>query len=253
MDCFCEKCSLTIDVRAELFTVCEGRCAKSFHAECVGLTESDVCALSCNIIWMCNPCMKEYCQKRGKSFVNTATNTNAAADEPKSMTDEINELKTTVANIACTLSKLVEKPELTATHLCSTPISPLKLFDGTNGTHCSSTTQNESFEVSTDSPDSDVFSLYLTNIDKCATINDIGLMVSRQLGVPLSKCLDVVSLMPKWKNVSTIDYASFKVVLERSLKPIAMTASTWPKGVKFREFINRRNTWSPMEQIIHVN
>lgn len=229
MERYCEKCSLIIDVHAELFTVCEGRCAKSFHAECVGLTESDVCALSCNIIWICNPCMKEYCRMREKSFTNVATNTDAIADKPKSMEDEINELKSTVADIACTLSKIVQTPEFTATHHCSTPISSLKLFDGTNVIDCSSTTKNDSLEMSTDPPESETFTLYLTNIDKCATVNDVSLMVSRQLGVPLSKCVNVVSLMPKWKNANTIDYVSFKVVLDCNLKTIAMTASTWPK------------------------
>ena len=52
--------------------------------------------------------------------------------------------------------------------------------------------------------------------------------------------------MPKWKNAITIDYVSFKVVLDCNLKTNAMTASTWPRRVKFREFVNRQSTWRPM-------
>lgn len=244
MDRCCGKCSVMIDINADLYTVCEGMCAKSFHAECVSVTETDLCALSSNIIWICSPCMTVFRRMRERVSTDVATNT----DTPKSMLDDISELKTTVADIVCTLSKITQtNSDLNTPHHCSTPISLLKVFDGTNEVVCSSTTQDEILDLSTEAPDNDVFALYLTNIDKCATVNDISLMVSQQLGVPLSDCGDVVKLIPKWRNTKTFDYVSFKITLKKHLKTSALDASTWPRGVKFREFVNRPyDAWKPI-------
>lgn len=242
MDPCCGKCSLVIDVYADLYTVCEGMCAKSFHAKCVDLTEANLCALSSNIIWLCNPCMKVFCRMRERNSTDVATNTDTP---PRSVVEDLNELRNTVEDIVCTLSKIVQKPNFATPHHCSTPISSLNLFDGTNEIGCT-TKRDESLESTTDMPDDDVFSLYLTNIHKCVTKDDISSMVAQQLGAPLSNCLDVVKLMPKSRNINTLDYVSFKVVLDKRWKIIAMTAATWPKGVKFREFVSRLNeTWKP--------
>lgn len=261
MDSCCEKCSLAIDAKTDLFTVCEGMCAKSFHAECVGLTESDVCALSSNVIWLCNPCMKVYYRIRERSSTDVATNTDASDADlpPRTIVDDVTELKNTVADIVCTLAKLAQKSDCPSTHHCSSPISSFNLFDGTNEIGCS-TKRKENLqedavplnfgpplESTTEVLDEDVFALYLTNIDRCTTEDDISLMISRQLGIPLSSCLDVVKLLPKWKNVNTLDYVSFKIRLNKSLKATAMNSSTWPKGIKFREFVCRLNeTWKPV-------
>lgn len=232
-------------MRTELFTVCEGICGKSFHAECVGVRESDLCALSCNIIWMCDPCMKIFCRMRERNFIDAATNT----DMPESLVDDVNVLKSTVAAIAQTLSKVVEKQYTFVPYHRSTPISSPKILNGTNEIACSTKqqecTKHTDLPFESPEPESDMFTLYLTNIDRCATENDISLMVSQSLGASLSD-IDVVKLVPKHRNVLSLDYVSFKIALDKRLKPAALTASTWPKGVKFREFVSRTNvTWKP--------
>lgn len=240
-----QKCSLAIDMKSDLFTICEGLCAKSFHAECVGVIESAVCTFSSNIIWICDPCMAAFCRFRE----NYSTVETTSTDLPKAIVDDVNQLKNTVAEIVQTLSQLVNIPDPIAPHNRSTPTSSPKTFDGINEI-ISSTKQNpENVQLPTEtdeSLDENVFSLYLTNIDKRATENDISLMVARQLDVPLAECLEVVKLVPKWRNSNTLDFVSFKIVLDRQLKSTAMTASTWPKGVKYREFVNRFNgIWQP--------
>lgn len=237
----CEKCSLHIDIDKEPFTVCEGICAKSFHAECVGLSVTDLSVLSGNILWLCNGCLTAFCRYREKSSTDAATNTSAT----RSIEDEITELKNTVAGIADTLARVTQKIAPIVPH-CSTPVSSLKPLDGT-GEILGEASENERTQASSHEESRD-FSLYLTHIDKCATENDISQMVSRSLGAPLSSCNEVVKLVPKWKDINTLDYISFKVVLDRKWEPTAMTASTWPKGVKFREFVNQLNeTWRPLK------
>lgn len=236
----CEKCSLTIKSDCELYTVCEGNCAKWFHADCVGITETDLCALSTNIIWICDACMVLFCRMREKTHADATTNTESL----RPIEDEICDLKRTVANIADTLANVILKPANPSMPLHSTPVSSPKSLDGTNEISCRPVhTDSSNYSRSTDSH---TFAMYLSNIDKCVTENDISVMVSRTLKTPVSNCYDVVKLVSKCRNTTTLDYVSFKVVLNVELKPLALSASTWPKQIKFREFVNRMNeTWKP--------
>lgn len=233
----CEKCCSIISLDTELYTVCEGRCAKYFHANCVGVSEADLCAFSKNIIWLCDPCMTLFCRTRERMTADISTST----DQHKFMDveGEILQLKSAVAEIVKTFAD-VRKSDPVARHRHSTPVSsPKATYDDYNEIACcSSQTENGN--------ESGEFSLYLTNIDNSATESDISLLVSRSLRVPLSSCNDVVKLVPKWKNVNQMEYVSFKVVLKSDMKLLALQASTWPKEIKYREFKHRMNdTWKP--------
>lgn len=238
----CKKCALPVDINKP-FTVCEGRCAQSFHGECANLTESELCVLSTNIIWMCDGCLKEFFRYREKSFVDATTNTSLYT----SVEDEIKELKSTVADIVDALAKVVPRTKpiapLSSTPVTPVPVSSLELFDGTDEMLDS---EQERTQVSPHTEDRRNFALYLTRIDKWSTELDIHRMVCRSLAAPSSVCKEVVKLVPKWKDISMLDYVSFKIVLDGKCKSLAMQQSTWPKGIKFREFVNQLNeTWKP--------
>lgn len=237
----CKKCSLSIDFKADPYTVCEGECAGFFHASCVGVSEDALCMLSCNIIWMCNECLNNFRRWRDNIHCDSADaiNTQTCLDE------EVNLLKKAVFEIQQTLSNVVRvTPTKNASLLHSTPIpiSSRILFDGTgaNGLHAESdengSTTNE-----------DEFSLFLTNIDKSATERDIRLMVCRALDAPEPEHIEVVKLVSKW-NQRSRDYVSFKVILNRKWKSRALDPVTWPKKNKFREFVNMSQnvTWKPI-------
>lgn len=239
----CKKCSLPIGID-ELFTVCEGKCAKSFHASCVGVSEADVCALSKNIIWICDTCMVLFYRARERTNADAATNTAPS----RSLEDEIDELKCTVSEIVNALENVLQKPNTAAPYLHSTPTSSPKLLDGTCEDFPSGSTRNESLQFAprTSERPPPTFALYLTNIDRHVSENDISVMISRSLNAPLSCCYDVVKLIPKNKIAHALDFISFKAVLNEDLKPLAMNPATWPKGIKYREFVSRFNeTWKP--------
>lgn len=230
----CEKCSLAINMDTDLYTVCEGKCAKSFHADCVGVTEDQLCAFSNNIVWICDSCMVLFCRYRERTNADAATCTEMS----RPLEDEINDLKSTVAEIVQTLAEVVRRQDPIVPYQHSTPVSSPKLHEGNNMTTGCTSKQTDI--------DSDEFSLYLTNIDRNATEEDISVMVSRSLDAPISSCRDVVKLVPKEKCTNTIDYISFKIVLNGKLKTLALNECTWPKGIKFREFVSRSNeTWKP--------
>lgn len=101
----CKKCSLRINFKADLYTVCEGYCAGFFHASCVGLIEDVLCVLSSsNIIWMCDKCISKFRKLRDEVHYDPA---NDATSVNKTVADEVKLLKTVVAGIQHTLSSIV--------------------------------------------------------------------------------------------------------------------------------------------------
>lgn len=245
----CKKCSLSIDPKVDLYAVCEGDCACFFHAACVSLTERDLSVLSSNIVWLCDECMSRFRRVRDGVGSDVPDNTTNNEMDKSSIDDEVRELKNTVAGIIDTLAKMVPTVSTTDPPLQhSTPVSSFMLLNGTNalGTNVEG---NKTVRQNRYTIEDQHFSLLLTNIDASAVEDDIHRMVSQALGIGTHdpENFDVVKLVSNWKSNRVFDYVSFKVVMHKRWKLKAMNPSTWPKGVKFREFINRNNEiWKPV-------
>lgn len=104
----CNHCSLAIDRKSDRYTICEGKCAKRYHAVCVGLSETTVNALfTKNVLWMCDDCLMEFCSTRDANSVEYA-DIEIDVNSPHPSTIEtieidIAELKAKVAEITDTL------------------------------------------------------------------------------------------------------------------------------------------------------
>lgn len=227
MDTPCKKCSADIDVMNSLYTVCEGRCAKKFHATCVGVTENDLCALSKNIIWICDDCMIEFCKARDHTPVspkNQPIDENSFTAGLDDLRTQVNRINESIAKLSIAISSSIPS---VSTQRHSTPNhSPQPLSSAsvcTSGWSQSSSHNRE-----------DTFPLLLTNIDRQVSENEIICLVSQCLGAPEPECANVTKLVSGWKNCNDLDYISFKIVLPIRWKLLAMTASTWPRGVIFR-------------------
>lgn len=226
MDKQCKKCSVDIDTKGELYTICEGKCARRFHATCVGISEAALCILSKNILWMCDECAFDY--YRARDTVPDKT------EQPASLVNELEELKSQVSKINDAIANItLSITPSVPIERHSTPATSPKTLENVNA--CST-------RINAD----ETFSLLLTNIDRCVTEKEIAHLVSCSLCASEDECMDVKKLVPNWKNCEDLDYISFKIVLDKRWKAAAMMSTTWPQGVRFREFVNRRNdTWKP--------
>src|SRR5450759_5482442 len=113
----CQKCSTNINTDVDLYTICEGRCARWFHAKCVGVSEAGLCLFSKNIVWICDDCMVEFCKFR-------ETPVTTCVESKCSLEAEVNELKQTVAGIVDSLSKIGPLTNVRAPfEMNSTPIA----------------------------------------------------------------------------------------------------------------------------------
>lgn len=89
------------------------------------------------------------------------------------------------------------------------------------------------------------FWLYLSRISCDVTVEQVRALVSRRLG---TDDVNVVRLVGKGRDVSTLSFISFKIGLNTDVKAKALLPSTWPKGIQYREFIDHRanvNFWKP--------
>lgn len=224
MNTECKKCTTDIDVMNGLYTICEGRCARRFHASCVGVSEADLCALSKNMIWICDECMDEFCKARDGTLNSPRAHSTA------SIAVELDMLKTAVTRIndaIARISHIIGPSDPMQRH--SPPVSSIDTFHMDEPPVVSTPKSSNNTNVQTSNQSCDEsFSLVLSNIDCNVTEGEIVSLVSSSLSVPGPECINVTKLVPRWKQNEKLDFISFKVVLNIRWKQIAMNKTNWP-------------------------
>lgn len=223
-------------------------CRFFFHAHCANLTESVINVLTVNVVWMCDPCIQKFHNMRDSILPHSSQQIATA----KSIEEEVMDLKSTVADILQTLSKAI--PEASPTnanvhHVRHSTPNSTRAHRRTNTSVADETNAGSSVDLQPSSCDAEgeSFSLFLSNIDVTVTEQDIHGLVSHSLCVHEPDRIDVTKLAPKWYNRRTVDFASFRIVLDNKWKSRALDPCSWPINVKIREFINRHNdTWRPV-------
>lgn len=235
----CSRCPLPIDTSALQYVRCR-LCSNPYHYLCAAITSEqlNVLSVSDRVLWLCDKCFASFGSWKEEQILEPPL---CAVETTQ---QQIVELQCQVSGIITTLAEMTSKMNSTSIDLPSyhtKPVSSSTLLQGSNSNeHCFNENHTSSGE------DNDSFALYLTNIDSSVSENDINSMVSRCLEVSNEDFISVKKLVPKWVDCSKLDFVSFKVVLHEKLKLRALIASTWPRGIKFREFINRfDHTWKP--------
>lgn len=171
----CNKCLLSIDRSKDRYTICEGRCAKRYHAACVGLSEATVCALfTKNILWMCDDCLSEYCINRDADIPLLTT---ADAVQTNTVESDIVEMKLKIEQIFDTLATIApyHQPHfcenLHSTSVSSPALSSTRLL---HGTKISQDDDTSAGAITHDAKGSETFSLFLTNVDCRTTEEDVN-------------------------------------------------------------------------------
>ena len=86
------------------------------------------------------------------------------------------------------------------------------------------------------------FWLYLSGLNPLITDGDVQKIVSRCLSA--TEPIDLVRLVPKGKDVAGLSFVSFKIGLDPDMKIKALDSSSWPVGLRFREFVDRSKNWN---------
>lgn len=125
------------------------------------------------------------------------------------------------------------------------PNKPPSLLHGTGST------PSPSIGISTVPQAQPKFWLYLSRIAKEVTADQICALAKKRLG---TEDVHVVRLVAKGRDISTLTYVSFKIGVNMDLRIKALSTSTWPKGMLYREFCDNRsnqNFWRPTPTAVH--
>lgn len=238
----CNTCKA--EIRAEdLVVACEGFCDgyRYFHAKCVGLSYDESCAcLHRNIFWMCDSCSDMIEKGRFRKAVKDLQESNDYATK-----SEINELKTEVKRISEMISLKETNVAEVSNKSASSSHSEAQNFIGKHSTPIASSSVNDNHHVA--DIENDTINLYISNIAIDVTIEELKEMVCESTGA--KNVMQVKCLVSSWRNVSTLDYLSYKVSIDAQYRKSALKKSNWPNGVWCREFIDNPNVaWRPINR-----
>lgn len=76
----------------------------------------------------------------------------------------------------------------------------------------------------------------MTGLNPLISNSDVQKIVARCLCT--SDAADVVRLVPKGKDTTNLTFVSYKIGLDPNLKELALEPSSWPVGIRLREFVN---------------
>nr|XP_029721532.1 uncharacterized protein LOC115262785 [Aedes albopictus]XP_029723034.1 uncharacterized protein LOC115263792 [Aedes albopictus]XP_029731698.1 uncharacterized protein LOC115267982 [Aedes albopictus] len=253
MTCVCEKCANEL---TGTIIKCDGFCYGQFCLSCSKIPSELQPSIKNHqhLVWMCEACRKLLKSSRFKKSLTSVRDANESiiealkTDIRDSILTEVrnevrNEIRTSFKEMIDTVPMTPFNPVPSLPSLSSRKKRPrdiendddhhrrpAKLICGT-----SVSTNATVPTVNTAELRQEQFWLYLSGIHPSVSDEDMKALVNEALGTPE---LSVVKLVPKDKDIRSLTFISFKIGMPTELKEKAMSATTWPIGIKFREFEN---------------
>lgn len=267
MPSICNSCATEI---TDAHVTCRGFCKEKFHPACCSIDSPAFTEVMTNdqVFWMCKACsilmndirMRDSVRvayESGQKSVLTAHNEIVASLKQEILMELKNEINSNFSKLINSSSMTPRSSKFSASAVISTrrrrlfgksdrPQPPAAL----SGTSDSLSPSFDNFAVR---PPSQKFWLYLSRISRDVTTEQVKALASRRLG---TDDVDVVRLVAKGRDVSTLSFISFKVGLCENVKQKALSSSTWPRGIVFREFQDTRtneNFWKPQPTPIRTD
>lgn len=241
--------------------ICRGFCGASFHAICVQLDFplSVLRSNEKNIYWMCDDCSMMFANCQFRSFLcRNDQNLIGLPDSIKSIQDDITKLSSAVT----TLAAKVESKPLTPFRLNSSGSSfnnwPRNMSVNTpkrrryeNGDpqvstavtkpSCGTKAALACSTIRLVKTSSDLVWIHLSAFHPTTTEQEICDMVCDCLHLTADQKPKVVKLVPKGIDLSTLNFVSFKVGVDKNLEKEALSSESWPENVFFRRFEDGRS------------
>ncbi|XP_062557221.1 uncharacterized protein LOC134222091 [Armigeres subalbatus] len=245
--------------------VCSSCANEIFHPRCCGIAADAFEEVMKNkqIFWMCYSCTKLMDDLRFRNTTRAAYEVgqvhalNSHSDIMQNLKLEImDELKT---EIKTNFAKLINSSSFTPKSFKPTDIHPrftkgrrlFRTIDNAEPTPKPSlqvgtgSTPSPSMGIATVPPYQPKFWLYLSRIARDVSTDQVRALAMKRLA---SDDIQVIRLVAKGRDINTLSFVSFKVGMNLDLKSKALSTSTWPRGVVYREFTDNRsgaNLWRP--------
>ena len=210
----------------------------------------DAVASCSQLFWMCKACTK---MMANACFRQAITSTNIAmqsiADEQSKVLDELR--KEAALNTAKINTILERTPLPTTPHLPRSQLTlnlrkrPRLLIPDESPQRVNTCEGTKDIEADDAIPlaaarKDQLFWLYLSGFDPKATVQQVEKLVRNNLNT--DKAVQVVKIVPKGKSLDELTFVSFKAGVDTQLKDLALSKSTWQKGIVFRQFDSQRTS-----------
>lgn len=245
MESVCFACASTLEKADEI--ICSGFCKSSFHLKCAHQSSAirDTVASCAQLFWMCRACTK---MMSNATFRQAISSTNSVmqlmAEEQSKAFEELRKqiaLNTTKINTilqrtpAQTTTPRVPRNQVPTNSRkrprLQLPDEPTHHENPTEGTK--DINPDDAIPLAT-AQRANRFWLYLSGFDPQATVQQIEKLVKQNVNT--DEDIEVVKLVPKGKTLEQLTSVSFKVGIGLHLKDLALSGSTWQKGIIFRQF-----------------
>lgn len=258
MSVICHAC--TNDVQEERIT-CRGFCSAVFHLKCCHLPSEMLDEIDRNrqLFWMCKSCAAIMSDVRHKKNVKAAYDA-GLEKQLSGHTELLGKLKLEILEelkieIRSNFTKLTNTTSTTPVSSRrsgnrSRTIGSRRLFEKKDNNlpplmTATGDSPSPSLGRLTVPVSKDKFWLYLSRISRDVSAEQITELAKHRLS---TEDVEVIRLVAKSKDIQTMSFVSFKVGVSTNLKAKALSSSTWPKGMLFREFVDNRkaeNFWKP--------
>lgn len=235
----CHECNYNITCKDPVVTCsafCDG--AIRYHAVCVGLSVQEGLACSNkNIFWVCNRCRNEFVSRRSRIHIKDY-------EEPSGK--DIGFMKLEMKNMQTLLNSLVQRLETFSTSQPTVVLSNVhddQPVAESSRLQTSSTIEPMMF-TSTDIDRDAHKSLFISNIANDVSDDEVKEMVNKTVGA--NSVVSLKCLISPWKEKSSLDFISYKLVISQKDWNSGPHTYDWPTGIRCREFKDRMNsTWRP--------
>lgn len=244
---------------------CQGFCKAIFHPRCSGISTQmfeEVTKIT-QVFWFCPSCTTLMKDMRFRDTAQAAYEIGQghALDSHSGIMQNLKseimgELKSEIRN---NFAKLINSSSFTPKSSKRVGIDPRftrsrRLFNTARDENPkqnaplllgTGSTPSPSMEIATVPPVQPKFWLYLSRIAREVSVDQVCALAKKRLG---TEDIQVARLVAKGRDISTLSFVSFKIGMNMDLKTKALSTSTWPKGVLYREFSDNRsseNFWRP--------
>lgn len=221
--------------------LCRGYCGDSFHmSTCTGgVTRAMLNYFTThknNLFWMCDKCAALFENGHFRAL-------SSRVDEQS----PISTLTTAISELRTEINRLNSKPSALPVTPATNRWPQLDLRRPNKRPRDLDMMPSEKCRIGSKQPTENVVSvpicnkenenkfwLYLSKIRPDVANDAVCAMVKSNLALDIDP--DIVKLVAKEKDISTLSFVSFKIGLDPSLKEMALDPATWPEGLFFREF-----------------
>lgn len=230
----CGKCNEIITAAPDSMKCIVASCGSSFHQRCVGINRSlnTVIENNTNVVFICNPCKNRLIGL-------------PAEDIPKTLADDLSAIKTTLTNLTSIMSKSAnawpapldrigsksKRTRLTSELEDVSLLPPEEPQNNLKNTVVGTSEVNELRVVETRR---EIVASMLHPSTEAELL--LSYLKEKLCAAGVSSDLRITKLVPAGKDISSLDYISFKVAVPESSFNVLMSDTMWPKGVTVRQF-----------------